>query len=253
MESLAFLARRLFQGLWVALLPAPERQRFARRHQLDAPLWSLFLGLFQGGLGLVLFFVGGLAFTRGVSADLSRALLENWEPGLSTTHFRATGMIGWLAWLIWPASWPRSYLALVGLGRCVTFVITRDAFGEPLLLFALRGLQRVARGREASRREAELGPLRSDRLSRNGDEAVVVTCRPKPGWDEAVTVEIEDRYYRLSAVEERQEGGWKSIVYRLREQDPTSAIRRLVRYRIQPADRPSTRSPENGSGGRKTP
>ena len=43
---------------------------------------------------------------------------------------------------------------------------------------------------------------------------------------EAVTVEIEDRYYRLTAVEERREGAWKSIVYRLREQDPTTAIRR---------------------------
>lgn len=253
MDSLAFLTRRLLQGLWVALLPAPERLHFARRHQLDAPVWSLFLGLLQGGLGLVLFVVGGLAFTRGVSADLSRALLENWEPGLSTTHFRATGLIGWLAWLIWPASWPRSYLALVGLGRCAAFVITRDAFGEPLLLPALRAVQRVTRGREASRREAELGPLRSDRLSRNGDEAVVVTCRPKPGWDEAVTVEIGERYYRLAAVEERQEGAWKSIVYRLREQDPTSAIRRLVTYRSPPVRRPAAPPHENGSGDRKTP
>lgn len=230
MEPLAFFVRRLCQGLWVALLPAPERQRFARRHGLDAPLWSLILGLAQGGWGLVLFVVGGLAFTRGVSADLSQGLLENWQPGLTSTHFRATGLVGWLAWLVWPASWPRSYLALVGLGRCLAFAVTREAFGEPLVVPALWAWQRATRARRARMREAELGPLRPDRLLREGDEVVLVSCRPKAGWDEAVTVEIEDRYYRLAAVEERAGRPWKSVVYRLREQDPTSAIRRLVRY-----------------------
>ena len=231
MESLTYLIRRLFQGLWVALLPAPERQRFARRHQLDPPRWSLFLGFVQGGLGVVLFVLGGLAFMRGISGDLSQGLLDHWQPGLSSTHVRATGLIGWLAWLVWPASWPRSYLALIGLGRCLAFAITREAFGEPLVLLVVRAVQRVEGRRRARRREAELGPLRSDRLSRDGDEIVVVSCRPKPGWDEAATVEIEDRYYRVEGVEERADAAWTSLVYRLREQDPTSAIRRLLRYR----------------------
>jgi len=253
MDSLAFHVRRFFQGLWVALLPAPERQRFARRHLLDAPLWSLMVGFVQGGVGLVLFVLGGLAFTRGVSGDLSRGLLENWEPGLSTTHFRATGLVGWLAWLIWPASWPRAYLALVGLGRCLAFAITREALGEPLLLLALRPLQRALRGRERRRRESELGPPRSDRLSHEGGDLVVLSCRPKPGWDEAATVEIGDRYYRVAGTEERVDGAWKSIAYRLREQDPTSAIRRLVRYRPRPVGGRQSGFHENGVEDRKTP
>jgi len=230
MDALAALAGRFFQGVWAALLPAPERQRFARERRLDAPLWSLALGLVQGGLGLVLFVVGGLAFTRGVSGDLSQGLIENWQPGLSTTHFRATGLVGWLAWLIWPTSWPRSYLALVGLGRCLAFAITREAFGEPLLIPVIRVLQRASRRRREQAREARFGPLRPDRILAEGEEILVVSSRPKPGWDEAVTVEIEDRYYRLASVEERTDGAWSSLVYRLREQDATSAIRRLVRY-----------------------
>ena len=71
--------------------------------------------------------------------------------------------------------------------------------------------------------------------------------------DEAATVELEDRYYRVTGAEERREGAWISVVYRLREQDPTSAIRRLVRYRPPAAGGDPVRPHENGSAGRKTP
>lgn len=229
-DTLTAWLRRILDGLWVALLPSPDRQRFAREHGLDAPRWSLAVGFLQGGIGVTLFVVGGIAFFRAVSGDLSQQLLENWQPGLTSTHFRATGMMGWLAWLVYPASWPWSYLALNGLGRCVAFAITREAFGDPLVLIALRGIQRVRGGREARRREAELGPLRSDRVFREGEDVLVVTCREKPGWDESATVEIEGWYYRLAGVEERREGAWKSIVYRLSPCDETAAIRRLVPY-----------------------
>jgi hypothetical protein len=224
--------RTVLQGLLAALLPAPERQAYARRHGFDAPRWSLGLGLVQGGLGAALFVVFGLAFMRGVSSDLSTALLENWDPSLTSTHFRGTGMMGWLVWLIWPTSWPWSYLALVGLVRCATFAITREAVGEPLLIPILRVLQARRRQGAERRRLEELGPPRSDRIRRVGEALEVVASRPKPDWEPSVTtVEIAGDYFRVEAVEERFDGRWVSLVYRLRPASETGAIRRLVHYR----------------------
>jgi hypothetical protein len=230
MDPLLSHLATLLRGLWVALLPAPERPRFAREHYLDAPRWSAAFGFVQGGIGVALFVVLGIAFMRGVSGDLSQGLLENWEPGLEDTHFRATGLIGWLTWLVWPGSWPWSYLGVVGLVRIAAFAVTREAVGEPLFILALRGWQRIEGRRRARREEIELGPRRTDRVHRDGEDLVIVSRGAKPGWDEAATIEIADRYYRIVDSVERRDGEWKSTVYRLREIDPTVAIRRLERY-----------------------
>jgi hypothetical protein len=224
--------RRLLEGLAVALLPAPERQAFARRHGLDAPRWSLALGLLQAALGAALFVANGLFFMRAVSSELSIKLLENWDPSLTSTHFRGTGMLGWLTWLVWPGSWPWSYLLVVGLIRCASFGITREAVGEPLLIPPLRLLQARRRRRAEEQRLRELGPPRADRLQREGEELWVVASRPKPQWEPgSTTVEIDGVYFRVTAVEERFNGRWVELVYRLREAEGTTAIRRLVRYR----------------------
>jgi hypothetical protein len=134
----------------------------------------------------------------------------------------------------------------------LAFAITREAFGEPFVVLLVRIAQRFVRRRGRRLREAALGPSRPDRFSRKGSEAIVVSCRPKPGWDEAATIEIGDRYYRVAAVEEVSEGVWLSIAYRLREQDPTSAIRRLVPYRPPPQRRSgSEQSAKDGVPGKR--
>jgi hypothetical protein len=161
------------------------------------------------------------------------AWLCSWSgasPSRAGSDLRATGLLGWLAWLVYPASWPYSYLGVVGLSRCLAFAITREAFGEPLVTLGLRTYQSVARRRRDRRREAELGPMRSDRLLRDGERLVVVSCRPKEGWDETATVEIDGLYYRVDAIEDRREGEWTSVAYRLRKADAGELIRRLVRY-----------------------
>lgn len=224
--------RWILHGILCALLPAPERQRHAWRHGIDAPRWSLAFGLLQGGLGAALFIVFGLAFTRGVSGDLSTVLLENWDPSLTSTHFRGTGLIGWLGWLIWPGSWPWSYLALVGLVRCIAFAITREAVGEPIVVPLVRVLESRRRRRAEQARRLELGPPRADRLQQSGGQLLVVSAREKRDWEPgSTTVEIDGRYFLVVGVEERFDGRWVSLVYRLRPADATAAIRRFVHYR----------------------
>jgi hypothetical protein len=186
------------------------------------------------GLGLFLF--GGLAFMRPATADGGMLLLENWFPGLSTTHFQGLAMLNWFAWMILPVSWPFTYLAVVGLARCAAFAITREAVGEPLVWAAVRIGQAAGARFETRRRESRLGPLRPDRvLSGQGPEVFVLSCREKPEWTAASIIEIEGRFYRLLSAEERLDGAWSSVVYRLRETEiGAGVIRKLVRYEPPP-------------------
>ena len=72
-------------------------------------------------------------------------------------------------------------------------------------------------------------------LAGKGPDLFVVCCREKPEWTAASTLEIGGRFYRLVGVEERPDGPWDSIVYRLREAKiGAGVIRRLVRYEPPP-------------------
>ena len=248
MELLRRAGVTFLRGLWTALLPSPERREHAREHGLDAPRWSAGFGFVQGGVGVFLFVAGGIAFFRGVSGDLSQVLLENWQPGLDSTHFRATGLVGWLAWLVWPGSWPWSYLAVVGLARVISFAITREAMGEPVLIPVLRVVQRFAGQRRARRRAAAFGPPRRDRIVPEGAGLVVLSAGDKPGWEPGVTVELEDRYYRLEAVEERIDGAWRCMAYLLVEAGGVSVIRKLFRYDPDRAEKAAPNPPRRGAG-----
>lgn len=234
METLLAWAVHLLRGLWIALLPSPEREAYARCHGHDAPRWSLGFGFVQGGVGVALFVIGGLAFMRGSALILSWGMLENWQPGMTTNEIRATGVIGWLAWFICPVSWPPAYLAMIGLIRCSTFAITREAIGEPLVLAALRLIQALRLRRRQRFREEELGPVRPDRIAVENGDVVVMASREKSGWEKEATVEVAGRYYRLVAVEERSAGASKTIAYRLRKASSGNVIRRLVRYSPPP-------------------
>lgn len=234
MEMLVAVVRHWWFGSWCALLPSPERNRLAHEHEIDAPVWSFELGLFQALAGGTAFLVGGLEFMRPASGDQSLLLLRNWFPGLSTTHFQGLGLINWFAWFLHPLSWPLAYAALVGTTRCIAFATTREAVAEPVVWLALRSWQKTRATVARRSFESRLGPWRPDRLEtnpRDTREIAVVTCREKQAWSPVATVAIGERYYRLLGVERREDGEWLSLVYRLREQHPGGIIRRLVEYR----------------------
>jgi len=217
--------------LLVALLPSPERDRYARDRGVDAPRWSFALGLVQMAVGTFVWFRGALAFIGAAADDQVWVLLENWWPGLSSTHLQGVGLVNWFAWCLHPVSWPFAYLGLTGLLRCAAFGIGREAVGEPVVWAGMRLTQAFARRRRARTREAELGPARPDRiLERASGGVVVLTCREKPDWNELVTIEIGDRHFRLDGVEEVRDGSRLTIAYALRPEDPHAVIRRLVRY-----------------------
>jgi hypothetical protein len=225
-------------GIAAALLPSPERERLQREHDISPPRWSFAIGLLELIGGTWLFLAGALAYVAGQSTMLSLGLLSHWQPGLSTTHFRGAGLIAFLFWLLQPAAWLYAFVATVGLVRVVAFTATREAVGEPVVVVALRMLQHSRRRRAARRRERELGPIRPDRIERDdAGRLVVVSCREKPDWRDEVTIEIEGRFHRLVAVEERPHGDGLELAYVLAEVDESELIRRLIRYAPPRAER----------------
>jgi len=230
MQSIKSIALAIGQCFLLALLPSPERDRLARRTGLDAPLCSFVFGLVQGGVGLTAYLWAGLAFIRASSMGVSMTMIENWRPGLSNTDLAGGGVVSWIVWLIHPMSWPLAYAALVGLLRVCAFAITREAVGEPIVLAVLRVVQSAGRRREERREIKTLGPVRPDRVRKSGAGWEVVTCRPKAGWDEIATVEIDGKHFVVSGVRRRDDGPWVSLVYRLDLMQEQAIVRRLVRF-----------------------
>jgi hypothetical protein len=230
MRIIGTAALDIARCILLALLPSPERERLARRTGLDAPLCSFLFGAVQGTVGLGLYLWAGIAFIRASSTGVSMLMLENWWPGLTNTHISAGGVVSWLVWLIHPISWPFSYLALVGLLRVSAFVITREAVGEPVVLVALRAVQALRRHRDERKELEPFGPPRADRLRRLGEGWEVVTCRPKPDWDEVATVEIDGEHFEIAEIRRCEDGQWVSLVYRLEPMHEQKIVRRLVRF-----------------------
>jgi len=230
MSGIGKAALAIGQCFLLALLPSPERDRLARRTGFDAPACSFLFGMVQGGIGLALYGIGGLAFMRASSMGVSMFMLENWQSGLTTTDMAGGAMLSWLVWLVHPMSWPTAYLALVGLLRVCTYAITREAVGEPVVLIGLRVVQSIGRRRGERRELRTLGPIRPDRLTPDGEGWEIVSCRPKPGWDEIATIEIDAEHFVVTGVERRKEGPWVSLVYRLEPMHEQAIVRRLFRF-----------------------
>ena len=123
--------------------------------------------------------------------------------------------------------------------RLIVLVTVREPMGDPLLCLVLWGVRSVRR--ESARRAqlARLGPERPDRILREaGSDLVVISCREKSGWNDLVTIQAGNRFYRLRGVEERQDGSHRAIAYLLIEADENEVARGLVRHEMPEAAEP---------------
>ncbi|HEV7506504.1 MAG TPA: hypothetical protein VGS07_16505 [Thermoanaerobaculia bacterium] len=225
----------MFLDLLAAFLPAPERDALVRRGAEPAH-WSFVLGLLELFLGVKLLLDSALAFDQVQSAAIATHLLEKVDPR-ALNSFEAklavteSGAIIWLAWVVRPTTWLLASLPLVGIARLVAFAATGDAFGEPFVWLVLRARQLLAIPVRSFRGRLRFGPERPDRVeSEPGCDLVVLSGRPKPEWNELVSLEIGGRFYRLLRTEERQDRGWSAMAYLLREAEPNEVLRGLLRY-----------------------
>lgn len=222
--------------LLAALLPASERDGLIRRHGAEPFVMSFLLGLVELFAGGRLLLSNALSSYQEMASAIGTHVVEHIDPR-QLNSFEAklaiteSGTVIWLTWAIRPATWLLASVPLVGLARLAAFGISRDAVGEPLVWLALRLTQALRRPLRALEIRRRFGPLRPDRMLRDrGGGLVVLSCRPKPDWNELVTVEVGERFYRLHRVEERRDRSWWAHAYLLNEADPNDVIRGLIRY-----------------------
>ena len=133
-------------------------------------------------------------------------------------------------------------LTLTGIVRLTAFALTREAVPEPLAWLAWHGWRVLVRQpASAAREQAEYGPAaRPDRVVPQADGGLLVlTSRPRPEWNELVTIQVGERFFRVADVHQRQEGAWRWHAYRLREEDAGAVIRALLLY--EPPPEPATK------------
>ncbi|MCP4895344.1 MAG: hypothetical protein GY906_00075 [bacterium] len=117
--------------------------------------------------------------------------------------------------------------------------------GDPLIT-GVAWLIRAARSEQRQRQRLRaLGPERPDQILQQDSGGLVVLCsREKAEWDERVTIQFREGFFRLDRVEERPHGEWVSIAYVLRPTEPGEIIRGLVHLeepaKRRPVHRPRT-------------
>ena len=229
------MSRNPLLDLLAALLPAQEREALVRRVGAEPLVWSVLLGLMEFFVGGSLLVSDALAYFQPLADEAAGRIMEMDPRELNASpENKAIGHVGAMIWLMWvlrPYTWLLASLPLVGIARLVAFGVTRDVVGEPLIWAALRIAQAVRRLLHGSQDLLRFGPERPDRVIQEGEsDLVILSARPKPAWNERVTIEIGERFYRLRRVEERQDGSWWAHAYLLREMEPNAIIRALVRY-----------------------
>lgn len=230
------MGRNPLLDLLAALLPAPEREALIRRSDADPALCSLLLGLIELFWGARVLLANAFATYDALTAGMAGYLVDKVDPH-QLNSFDAklavfwSGSLVWLAWLLRPKTWLLISLPAVGVARLIAFAISRESIGEPLVWLGLRAAGLVRRAGQAAGERRHFGPERPDRLLREpGCDLLVLSCRPKPEWNELVTIAVGDRFYRVRGVDERPDRGFHAHAYRLHEAGQNEVLRGLLHY-----------------------
>jgi hypothetical protein len=228
--------RNYFLDLVAAIVPAAEREQLIYRHSAEPAGVSLLLGLAELFLGTRVLWGNALASFQQMSDAMATHVMDKVDP-LALSSFDARlaisegGLVVWLTWALHPFTWLLASIPLVGLARLTAFAVSRDVVGEPFVWVGLRAGQGIARLGRALRERRRFGPLRPDRVVREpGWDLVVLAARPKPEWNERVTLAIGPGFYRLHRVEERPDRRWRAWAFLLKEAEPDEVFRGLLRY-----------------------
>jgi hypothetical protein len=217
--------------LLAALLPAAERDDLVRRGA-EPLVWSVLLGVVEFFLGGALLVSNAISYFQPLADQAAARILEI-DPRELRAHpaFGHVGAVIWLSWLTEPFTWLLASVVLTGVSRLVAFGVSRDVVGEPLVWLAVRIGQAAQRAIRGSRDKLRFGPERPDRILQEPEGSLtILSCQPKPDWNERVTIEINERFYRLRYSAERQDGTWWAHAYVLDEAPDNEIIRALIRY-----------------------
>ncbi len=219
------------------ILPYPERQPYRRVVPVDIPFWSFVLGLaeFLGGGALAVH--NGIQMLQQIARGNARAILDN-NPGFLGSEegaiaYGLSGSLNALVWFAMPTTWVLLSIPLVGMMRLVSFAASRETSGEFFAWVLVRLGQLANRQRRGAVKKARFGPRQPDRLIEEpGCDRVLLTSMRQPDWNELVTVEIDECFYKVIGEEERRMPGETFMVYayKLQVEHENAVIRRLLRY-----------------------
>jgi hypothetical protein len=211
----------LLIALPASLLPAAWRARMPQGLPMAAG--TVITGAAQV---LAAFVAGAWAFPRfaaGLMAQASEVAAAAPVDGRAVAMIQGAAV--WFAFLTSPLGLALLGCEVEGLIRLAGAATTGEPLGTlPLWLLEHAG-SRLRRWRDLRR----LPPLVPDEVLREGDGLRIASCRRRP-WDKLITIEIEDRFYRVVG-HETLPAGPRPHVYRLAPLAPGAIIRGLHRYR----------------------
>jgi hypothetical protein len=227
-------------SLLAALLPEPERGALVRRHGGDPPRASMLVGATQFVLGARLVHDSVMSHLRrgaeAMSVEFLRLAETRQVRGEEALGLTWGGAVLWLDWLLRPTSWLLLSLPVVGLLRAAAYLGPREAIAEPSVWAAARIVRAARRALGAASVRAEFGDAAApDEVSVEGDAVLLVhTARPRAEWNDAVTIEVDGRFFRVARHDEVHLHGRRRHRYRLAAAGEHDVIRRLLRYELPP-------------------
>ena len=224
------LAANLPRRYWPALDDRVPASSFAGA----AGLLTLFVGLFTGVFGFVL-------FATDLVSQNNAALARNVDP-MAITRYMMWAMNGLMLFqflFLTPQGWIAMYCTVTGMARAVgpTF---DDPHGDFVLTIVDAGARKawraIVRRGEIDNRHLLEGPQVRDRVLRGAHiglpkaELVVVASRLKEGWEPGAIVLSDRGAFRVLEVEDRTIDGRLRRLYSLALHDNLEVFRKIVHY-----------------------
>lgn len=223
-----------------ALVPEPERGALVRRFGGDPPRASILIGAVEFVAGLNFLYESGMAHFRAAGEAMATEFLRQAERATPSSEqamaLTLGGAVVWLAWLLRPTTWLLISIPLVGLLRSSAYLTSREAVAEPAVWALLRLRAALLRLHGASRQRVEFGAadLPDEVEPGAAGGLAVLSARPKPAWNDLVTIEIDGRFYRVALRDRVERDGRHRHRYLLEEAPEHEVIRRLLRYVPEP-------------------
>jgi len=229
-------ARRGLTALWLALLPAGERDRRHDRLEEEVPTVAASWVLAIVQLGLIpVWALQAIAYAHRVAGIQSETILGSERQVLFVEAMLGSVALGPLAYVFSLQGLVLEYVIVTGVVRLAGLVASDRPTGDPIVSLLVWAYRYAVGTVRRQRRLRQLGPERPDRVVRLDRERLVVLCaREKPDWNASVTVQYGSGYYRLLRTEDRAHGPWVDIAYVLRPREAGELIRALVRLEEAP-------------------
>jgi len=236
--------RRGLTALWLALLPAGERERCHDRLDDEVPTRAASWALAIVQLCLIpVWALEAIAYTHHVAGVQSETILGSEQQVLFVEAMLGSIALGPLAYLFSLQGLVLEYLIVTGVVRVAGLVASDRPTGDPLVSVLAWAHRHTVAAFLRRRRLGQLGPERPDRILRlDGGRLVVLSAREKPDWNASVTIQYGSGYYRLQRTEDRARGRWVDIAYVLRPREAGELIRAVARLEETPSDTGESRA-----------